>query len=63
VAIPDFQTIMRPLLVILANGQEHNVTAMRDEPAEHSSQTRAFRRPFSPLLLLAQSTGALSDLR
>jgi restriction system protein len=39
VAIPDFQTIMRPLLVVLADGQEHNVGAMRDELAKHFSLT------------------------
>lgn len=29
VPIPDFQTIMRPLLVVLADGQERSVQAIR----------------------------------
>lgn len=38
-AVPDFQTIMRPLLAVLADGQDHSITAARDVLAEHFSLT------------------------
>jgi len=35
VAVPDFQTIMRPLLELNADGQEHTVSTLRAQLGEH----------------------------
>jgi restriction system protein len=37
VAIPDFQTIIRPVLALLADDQEHTVTEIRERLAEDFS--------------------------
>jgi restriction endonuclease Mrr len=34
VAVPDFQTIMRPVLVILADDEDHTVTQIRAHLAQ-----------------------------
>ena len=39
-AVPDFQTIMRPLLALLADEQEHSVTEIRAHLADHFSLTQ-----------------------
>ena len=37
--VPDFQTAMRPLLALLADGEAHAITAIRDELATHFELT------------------------
>jgi restriction system protein len=37
VAIPDFHTIMLPVLAMLADDQEHAVTEIRERLADHFS--------------------------
>jgi restriction endonuclease Mrr len=37
VAIPDFQTVMRPLLEVLVDGQERPVTTIREALASGST--------------------------
>jgi hypothetical protein len=39
VAIPDFQTLMRPLLVLLSDGEERSTRAIRSAFAEHFELT------------------------
>ena len=39
-AIPDFQTIMRPVLAMCADDQEHTVTEIRERLAGHFSLTQ-----------------------
>lgn len=36
-AVPDFQTLMRPVLVALADGEDHQVSGIRSTLAEHFS--------------------------
>ena len=38
-AVPDFQTLMRPLLVVLADGEDHAIKSVRAELAAHFSLT------------------------
>ncbi len=38
-AVPDFQTAMRPLLALLADGEAHAITAIRDQLATHFELT------------------------
>jgi restriction system protein len=38
-AVPDFQTVMRPMLGLLADGNERPITAIRAELAEHFELT------------------------
>ncbi len=38
-AVPDFQTIMRPLLAEMSDGGDHAITAVRNSLAEHFSLT------------------------
>jgi restriction system protein len=39
--VPDFQTLMRPLLVVLDDGQDHVIKAIRADLAEHFSLSQA----------------------
>lgn len=41
VAIPDFQSLLRPLLVILEDGEDHAVAAIRADLAQHFSLSQA----------------------
>ena len=41
VAVPDFQTVLRPLLVILNDDHDHAISAVREELAERFSLSRA----------------------
>lgn len=38
-AVPDFQTVMRPMLALLADGNERPITAIRAELAQHFDLT------------------------
>jgi restriction system protein len=60
VAVPDFQTMMRPLLAIHADGQEHEVAATRSTLAEHfdlSPEDRAERIPSGRVTTLQNRVG------
>ena len=39
--VPDFQTLMRPILVVLDDGQDHVIKAIRTDLAEHFSLSQA----------------------
>ncbi|HEX6205648.1 MAG TPA: restriction endonuclease [Solirubrobacterales bacterium] len=59
-AVPDFQTIMRPLLVLHADGQEHEVAATRNGVADHfdlSPEDRAERIPSGRVTTLQNRVG------
>jgi restriction system protein len=48
VAVPDFQTIMRPLLALHIDGQEHEIAATRSALAEHFDLSPADRQERIP---------------
>lgn len=58
--VPDFQTIMRPLLTLHADGQEHEVAATRTGVADHfdlSPEDRAERIPSGRVTTLQNRVG------
>jgi len=42
-AVPDFQSIMRPLLALHDDGEEHELAATRTDLADHFNLTEADR--------------------
>lgn len=47
-AVPDFQTIMRPLLALHADGLEHAVASVRAQVADHFELAEAEREERLP---------------
>jgi restriction system protein len=41
VAVPDFQSLMRPFLVILEDGEDHSIRTIREQLAEQLCLTQA----------------------
>lgn len=47
-SVPDFQTIMRPLLALHSDGQEHEIAATREAVADHFDLSPADRQERIP---------------
>src|SRR3954471_16991426 len=59
-AVPDFQTIMRPLLELHADSTEHEIAATREQVADHfglTSDERAERIPSGRVTTLQNRVG------
>jgi restriction system protein len=59
-AVPDFQTIMRPLLVCHADGEDHEIAVTRGEVADHfglGSEDRGERIPSGRVTTLQNRVG------
>src|SRR5688572_16092143 len=47
-AVPDYQSLMLPLLEALADGQEHDVRELRDTVAQRLGMTESDREELQP---------------